>query len=507
MELVIAAAAIAAMLASVAAAILAWRAGSAARDGSQVAAFSDVVRKENELARAAAEDHAGRLRQEIAETVRAGVKAAEDRIAAIGVKLDSDIKQMRNEATLSREALRGQIAQRLDEAAKAQGAAAKDLREEVAASLKRLGDGMADFLRQIGEQQKERLEKLAAELKALTEKSERGQDALRELVQHRLDLLREENGRKLEEMRQTVDEKLQSTLEQRLGDSFNKVQEQLERVHSGLGEMKVLAAGVGDLKKVLTNVSVRGSIAEAQLGALLEQFLSRDQYIEDAVVKEASRERVEFAIRMPGRGSDGDVLLPIDAKFPKEDYERLIAAAEMGDPDAVADARKALENNVRQCAKTISEKYINPPRTTDFAILFLGTEGLYAEVLRKPGFFEQLQQEYRVVLTGPVTLTALLHALQMGFRSLAIEKRSSEVWQVLAAVRTEFGKYNKVVEKLAKNLHTAANSVDELGKRTRKMGSKLKNVELLDGEAAQSLLGLTNLDSEPDDEPEAVAAE
>ena len=493
MEFATAAALTLILLASIAAAIFAFRAARAARDGSLIAQFSDVVRKENELARAAAEGHASLLRQESRDIVATGMKATDDRVASIGAKLDSDIEKMRNEATLGREALRGQIAQRLDESANA---------------LKQQGDTMANYLRQIGEQQKERLEKLATELKALTEKSEKGQEALRQTVEQRLDAIREENAKKLEEMRQTVDEKLQSTLEQRLGESFNRVVEQLERVHNGLGEMKTLAAGVGDLKKVLTNVSVRGSIAEAQLGALLEQFLSREQFIEDAVVKDGSREHVEFAIKMPGRGSEGDVLLPIDAKFPKEDYDRLLAAADTGDPEAVADARKALESTVRLCAKTICEKYINPPRTTDFAILFLGTEGLYAEVLRKPGFFEQLQREYRVVLTGPVTLAALLNALQMGFRSLAIEKRSSEVWQVLAAVRTEFGNYNAVVERLGKNLSTAAKSVEDLHRRTRVMGRKLKDVEQLDQTAAQNLLGLPASGTPPDDdEPDSVAAE
>ena len=509
MDMFIAISAVATVLASISAAIFAIRTANAVRGTTAIAQFSDVVRKEHELARLATEEHARGLRQEIGDVTRNSAKAIEDRIGAIALKLDNDIGKMRDEATISREALRSQIGQRLDESAKLQGTAAKELREEVAASLKRLGDSTAEFLREIAAKQLERLTKVAEELRTLTEKGEKGQESLRQSVEVRLDLLRDENSKKLEEMRQTVDEKLQSTLEQRLGASFNRVVEQLERVHNGLGEMKTLAAGVGDLKKVLSNVSVRGSIAEAQLGALLDQFLSREQYIEDAAVKEGTRERVEFAIRMPGRDSNGDVLLPIDAKFPKEDYERLIAAADQGDADAVAAARKDLEATLRLCAKTICEKYINPPRTTDFAILFLPTEGLYAEALRRPGFFEQLQRDYRVVLTGPVTLAALLNALQMGFRSLAIEKRSSEVWQVLAAVRTEFDKYNQVVDKLRSNLKTAANSVEQLGTRTRVMGSKLKNVESLDGAAAQSLLGLTENPIEPSDEDEetTVAAE
>ena len=509
MDMFIAIFAVVTMLASIAAALFAFRAANGGHYAAAIAAFSDVVRKEHELARLATEEQARGLRQEIGDITRNSAKAIEERIAAIALKLDNDIGKMRDEATISREALRSQISQRLDESAKMQATAAKDLREEVAASLKRLGDSTAEFLREIAAKQMERLAKVAEELRTLTEKSEKGQDSLRQSVEARLDLLRDENSKKLEEMRQTVDEKLQSTLEQRLGASFNRVVEQLERVHNGLGEMKTLAAGVGDLKKVLSNVSVRGSIAEAQLGALLEQFLSREQYIEDAAVKDGTREHVEFAIRMPGRDSDADVLLPIDAKFPKEDYERLITASDQGDADAVAAARKDLEATLRLCAKTISEKYINPPRTTDFAILFLPTEGLYAEALRKPGFFEQLQREYRVVLTGPVTLAALLNALQMGFRTLAIEKRSSEVWQVLGAVRTEFDRYNKVVDRLRSNLKTAANSVEQLGTRTRVMGSKLRSVESLDGGTAQSLLGLSEhvIEAPDEGEEEAVAAE
>jgi DNA recombination protein RmuC len=509
MDMLIAISAAVTTLASILAAIFAFRAANGARGTTVTTEFSDVVRKEHQLARSATEEQARGLRQEIGEITRSAGKAIGERIDAIGLKLDSDIAQMGRDAILARDALKTAVEQRLNEAHIAQNTSAIELRSEVAANLKLQGDALAAHLRQIGEQQKERLDNVSAGLNTLTEKNEKGQETLRQAVEQRLDAIREENSKKLEEMRQTVDEKLQSTLEQRLGDSFNRVVEQLERVHTGLGEMKTLAAGVGDLKKVLSNVSVRGSIAEAQLGALLEQFLSREQYIEDAVVKDGSREHVEFAIRMPGRGNDADVLLPIDAKFPKEDYERLIAAADLGDADAVAEARKALEVTLRLCAKTISEKYLNPPRTTDFAILFLPTEGLYAEALRKPGFFEQLQREYRVVLTGPVTLGALLNALQMGFRSLAIEKRSSEVWQVLGAVRTEFGKYNKVVDKLTRNLQTAANSVQELGARTRVMGSKLKNVELLDGDVSQSLLGLSSETAlEPLDEDEdALAAE
>jgi DNA recombination protein RmuC len=262
--------------------------------------------------------------------------------------------------------------------------------------------------------------------------------------------------------------------------------------------MKSLATGVGDLKKVLSNVSVRGALGEIQLAMLLEQFLSPEQVMENATVREGSLERVEFAVRLPGRDGENEVLLPIDAKFPQEDYQRLLEASERGDVEAVQEAGAALETRIRQFARTIREKYIVPPRTTDFAVLFLPTEGLYAEVLRRPGLFEQLQREHHVTLAGPTTLTALLNALQMGFRSVAIEKRSSEVWQVLGAVRTEFGKYNEVVDRLGKQLNSAANSVDSLGRRTRAMSRTLRTVETLPAPEAAALLGF-DANNAPDD--------
>jgi len=293
-------------------------------------------------------------------------------------------------------------------------------------------------------------------------------------------------------MRQTVDEKLQATLDTRLGESFSRVVEQLKIMHQGIGEMRELAANVGDLQKVLTNVKVRGVYGEVQLEFLLEEFLSPEQYIKNASVKDESSERVEFAVRLPGKQHGGEVLLPIDAKFPREDYDRLIEATEAGSTELIPALRKQLENRIKSSAKEMRDKYINPPRTTDFGILFIPTESLYAEVLRQPGLLEILQREYRVTLASPTTLAALLNALQMGFRSLAIEKRSSEVWQVLAAVRTEFGKYNQVVEKLGKQLGTATNAVDSLRTRTRVMTRTLKTIEVLpDHSAAETILGLT----------------
>lgn len=359
-----------------------------------------------------------------------------------------------------------------------------------------------DVLQQLGGHQKERLEQVTRELASLTQRLGDSQNTIRQTIETRLDTLRTENMAKLEDMRKTVDEKLQTTLEKRLSESFQQVREQLDRVHQGLGEMQSLASGVGDLKKVLGNIKTRGIWGEMQLGNLLEQFLTPDQYIANAQVKSNTGERVEFAVRLPGREVDAEVLLPIDAKFPHEDYQRLIIATEEGNREAIEATSQQLEDRVRQFAKAICDKYIAPPSTTDFAILFLPTESLYAEMLRRPGFFEKLQRDYRVTLAGPTTLTALLNALQMGFRSLAIEKRSSEVWQVLGAVRHEFDKYGDVVTRLQKQLNTALGSIEDLGKRTRIMGKTLKNVDALPEMDAKNLLGFDQpLGGEDDDEP------
>lgn len=379
-------------------------------------------------------------------------------------------------------------------------AAMRDLRQEVSSTLFQFQNTLqnalqdknksqSDLLQQLGSHQKERLEEVTREVTTLGKNITESQNAVRQTLETRLDVMRNESMTKLEDMRKTVDEKLQSTLEKRLTESFQQVREQLDRVHQGLGEMQSLASGVGDLKKVLSNVKTRGIWGEMQLANILEQFLTPDQYLVNAQVKANSAERVEFAVRLPGRSSDGEVLLPIDAKFPQEDYERLVAAAEEGARDAVEAAVAQLEVRVRQFAKTICDKYINPPATTDFAILFLPTESLYAEMLRRPGFFERLQREYRVTLAGPTTLTALLNALQMGFRSLAIEQRSSEVWKVLGAVRAEFDKYDAVVGKLQDQLNTALGTIDKLGTRTRVMGKTLKNVEILPENESKMLLG------------------
>jgi DNA recombination protein RmuC len=381
----------------------------------------------------------------------------------------------------------------------ASSAASRALRTELTENVGRLANSLSETLTQLGLKQKERLEELTRALASMTDGHLKGQEALRGIVESRLDAIRVESAGKLDEMRRMVDEKLQSTLERRLGESFRIVNEQLERVHQGLGEMQSLAAGVGDLKRVLSNVKIRGTWGEIQLGNLLEQFLAPDQYERDVNVKEHGTERVEFAIRLPGRDGEHDVLLPIDAKFPQEDFERLVLATENADAAGVEAAAAALEFGIKGSAKDISEKYINPPRTIDMAILFLPTENLYAEVLRRPGLFEHVQREYHVTLAGPTTLAAILNALQMGFRTLAIEKRSSEVWQILGAIRSEFGKYGEVVQRLRSQLNTAVNTIDVLGTRTRVMNRKLRGVEVLPEVAAQAVLGINASDGAADD--------
>jgi DNA recombination protein RmuC len=295
-------------------------------------------------------------------------------------------------------------------------------------------------------------------------------------------------------MQKVVDEKLQGTLEKRLGESFKQVSERLEQVHKGLGEMQSLANGVGDLKRVMTNVKSRGTWGEFQLSAILEQVLSPDQYEANVATKPGGSERVEFAIRLPGKDdADGAVVyLPIDAKFPSEDYQRLIDAQDAADPDGVATASKQLENAIKSCAKDISTKYLSPPHTTDFGIMFLPTEGLYAEVVRRAGLVEHCQRHCRVVVAGPTTLAAILNSLQMGFRTLAIQKRSSEVWKVLGAVKTEFGKFGDVIAKVKKKLQEAANTVDQAEPRTRVMTRELRNVEQLPADQAVAVLGLSD---------------
>jgi len=321
---------------------------------------------------------------------------------------------------------------------------------------------------------------LNTQLLALGEGNARRMGEVRDTLDKQLQQLQQTNAAKLDEMRQTVDEKLQTTLEARLSESFKQVAERLEQVHQGLGHMKTLAQGVGDLQRVLSNVKTRGIFGEVQLEALLEQVLTIEQYGKQVETKPRSNQRVDFAIKLPGRSDDGSaVWLPIDAKFPREDYERLLDAQDRADPLAAEASGKAMESRIRQEAKSIAESYLAPPHTTDFAILFLPVEGLYAEVLRRPGLMDSLQRDYRVTLAGPTTLLAILNSLHMGFRTLALEKQASEVWKVLGAVKTEFDRYGEWVAKVREQVQKAADTLDRADTRSKQMRRVLKGVEAL----------------------------
>jgi len=342
---------------------------------------------------------------------------------------------------------------------------------------------------------------LGQRLSELTQRNEQRIGEMRTTLEGRLKELQADNAQKLEQMRATVDEKLQTTLEARLGASFKLVSERLEQVQRGLGEMQQLATGVGDLKRVLTNVKNRGSWGEVQLENILEQTLTQEQYARGVKVRPDSGEMVDIAVRLPGRSADDvPVWLPIDSKFPSEDYERLLDAQEQGDAEGVRQQGAQLERAIRTQAKSISDKYVVPPHTTDFAVMFLPTEGLYAEVIRRPGLVDLLQREHRVVVAGPTTVTALLNSLQMGFRTLAIERRSSEVWVLLGAVKSEFGKFAGILEKAEKQISTVGRSLGEASRKTRTIERRLRGVESLGGEQTQQLLGDIGLDGGDEDE-------
>jgi len=385
-----------------------------------------------------------------------------------------------------------------EEAAKA----SRDLREEVSAAQKSSMDTLVRTIVEVGKSQGTQLESIARRIQELTDSNELRIEKLRDTIDAQLKHLQQSNEKKLDQMRETVDEKLQSTLEKRLGESFKLVSERLEAVQRGLGEMQNLATGVGDLKRVLTNVKARGTWGEVQLGALLEQILTPDQYEKNVQTKVNSRETVEFAIRLPGSDHDTEshVWLPIDSKFPQEDYLRLLDAAEVADAEAVQKATAALMSAVTRSAKDIRDKYLNPPQTTDFAIMFLPTEGLYAEVLRQPGQVEKIQQTFRIVVAGPTTLSAILNSLRMGFRTLALEKRSSEVWKILAGVKMEFGKFGEVLGRVKKQLHTASKTLDLTDIRTRAMVRKLREVEALPAEGTAALMELPESEMDENDD-------
>ncbi len=369
---------------------------------------------------------------------------------------------------------------------------ARELRQEVSSGIKNASDSLLLTVDGSSRGQFGQLEAINRQVKDLIESNQQALDRVRSTFDGRFRELADANEKKLDEMRKTVDEKLHETLERRLGESFKLVSDRLEAVQRGLGEMQSLASGVTDLRKVLSNVKTRGTWAEVQLGAILEQVLTPDQYDKNVAVKENSAERVEFAIRLPGPKGDRSacVWLPIDSKFPQEDYLRLQEAADRGDADAVQAALDCLARAVRISARDIYDKYYNPPLTTDFAIMFLGTEGLYAEVLRNTGLIDELSQKYRVVVSGPATLAAILSSLRMGFQTLAIEQRAAEVWRVLAAVKTEFAKFGDMLDKVHKQLDSASKTIEATGIRTRAMERKLRLVESLPEYEAREVLEL-----------------
>jgi DNA recombination protein RmuC len=398
------------------------------------------------------------VREELAGGARAARQEQREAFAALGQGMMRELREARE-----------QTVERLDRFA--------------LDSQQRLGETQRSTMAAIGqmsEQHRAVLDDNRLRILELTQVTEQRLERLRQTVEGRLVSLQEDNAKRLEQMRATVDEKLHESLERRLGESFRQVSERLEQVHKGLGEMQTLAAGVGDLKRVLVNVKTRGTLGEIQLDGLLEQVLSPEQYQRNVSVRPSSAERVDFAIVLPGKDADArSVLLPVDAKFPLEDYQRLVDAQAAGDAPAAAEAGKMLERRVRAQARTIQEKYISPPYTTDFALMFLPIEGLFAEVLRRPGLWETLQRDYRVVVTGPTTITALLNSLQMGFRSLAIERRSSEVWKLLGTVKQEFGKFGGVLEKTQKKLQEASNTIEDAARRSRAIERQLIGVQEL----------------------------
>lgn len=377
------------------------------------------------------------------------------------------------------DSIRDETARQLASVREDSTSSAKSLRVEVSTSLKGFGDSWTKNMGELSTLLKNQFSVLSEHLGKMVTNNDQRMEALKATVEERLKHIQNDNTKQLDLMRATVDEKLQGTLEKRLGESFKQVSERLEQVHKGLGEMQNLATGVGDLKRVLTNVKTRGNWGEVQLQALLEEILTTDQYGRNVRTKEGSRESVEFAIKLPGRGdNDKDVVwLPIDSKFPIEDYQRLIDAHETANLGAAEEASKLLAARIRGCAKDIQEKYINPPRTTDFGIMFLPTEGLYAEVARRTDLLDTVRREYGVIIAGPSTFAAVLNSLQMGFRTLAIQKRSNEVWTILGTVKTEFGKFTDILESVKKKLDQASNTMDDAAKKSRTIERKLKDVQ------------------------------
>ena len=473
-------------------------------DLSLLSARLDLFAKGQERAESLIREEMAKSREELSRT---GREQRQELTAAFATFGDSVVQRMMDVATLQKGQLDG-FSEQLAAFAKVSGeqlngmraesvSSGKQLREEVVATLNSISSTMAKTMKELAVAEKAQLDAMSAVIARLADSNEKKMEALRLTVEGKLQAMQADNAKQLEQMRQTVDEKLQGTLEKRLGESFKQVSERLEQVHKGLGEMQTLATGVGDLKKVLTNVKTRGTWGEVQLGTLLEQVLTVDQFASNVATKDGG-ERVEFAIKLPGAGMDKDevVWLPIDAKFPIEDYQRLLDSQEAGDLAGVEAAGRQLEIRVKACAGDICRKYLNPPKTTDFAILFLPIEGLFAEVIRRTALIETIQRECRVVIAGPTTLWSILNSLQMGFRTLAIQKRSSEVWNLLAAVKTEWTKYGDVLDVVQKKLHQASDTIEKAKIRSRAVGRKLKDVQDLPVGEAAALLSLDLLAEE-----------
>jgi DNA recombination protein RmuC len=465
-------------------------------DTSVLAPRLDAFEKAQERTEHVVREEVAQSRDELGKAAREQRQELTEAFKTFG---DSVVQRMTDVASMQKgqlDAFSGQLAsfakasgERLDGVRAESATGAKQLREEVIAALKGITEATTKTMGELANIQKTQLEVMSAAIGKLSDSNEKKLEAVRVTVEGKLQSMQIDNAKQLEQMRQTVDEKLQGTLEKRLGESFKQVSERLELVHKGLGEMQTLATGVGDLKKVLTNVKTRGTWGEVQLGVLLEQVLNPDQFATNVATKDGG-ERVEFAIRLPGQGTDKDetVWLPIDAKFPVEDYQRLIEAQEKSDVEGVEVAGKQLENRVKACAWDICGKYLNPPKTTDFGILFLPIEGLFAEVIRRTGLTEVIQRECRVVIAGPTTLWSILSSLQMGFRTLAIQKRSSEVWNLLAAVKTEWTKYGDILDAVQKKLHQASDTIERAKVRSRAVGRKLKDVQELPASEVTALL-------------------
>lgn len=438
-----------------------------------------------------------------ANQLRDGVTAQIDRLVNTTTESDQQLRDVMQEKFAG---LQQQVTGQLTDFSDHQVQTSEQLKDSVQTNFSRLGSELRETNKELSGKVQGSLVDLTGRIQGLSATNEQKQDALRQVVELRLDKLTESNNEKLEQMRQTVDEKLHTTLEKRLTDSFGLVTEQLGRVQLGLGEMKDLANGVGDLKRVLTNVKTRGGFGEVQLGLLLDQMLSPEQYITNARIRDDSQESVEYAIRMPGTQDGEPVLLPVDAKFPREAWERLEDAQSRGDQAAMKDAGNKLEGVIRASAKTIKEKYVVPPTTTGFAVMFLPTEGLFAEVVRRPGLVDDLQSTFHVCLAGPTTFAALLTSLQMGFRTLAIQKKGSEVWKLLAATKVEFENFGGLMAKIEKQVGTVQSTLKLVNSKTRTINRRLRGVEVLDTQAAL-VAGAEQEPSATDAEPAMVQAD